>query len=211
MQVTLIRHTPSPDELCGEAAQICTGSAGDPIKALRGALSRGHESVAEHASVTFRIEGVSRVLLAQLTRHRHASFSVQSQRYCGAPNDLIVPESMVHPELVDEIIDAKRAVAVLMDKASDLGIPFEDRRFFSFAGAPTKFIMTTNAREMRHIFELRCCNKAQWEIRELADRMLAECRKVAPVLFEHAGAPCQQGRTCPEGAHSCGKPREVLP
>lgn len=69
--------------------------------------------------------------------------------------------------------------------------------------------MTANARKLRHIFELRCCNCAQWEIRELADRMLAECRKVAPVLFEHAGAPCQQGRSCPEGAYSCGKPRDA--
>lgn len=133
---------------------------------------------------------------------------MQSQRYCGAPLNAVVPESMVHPDLVDEIVEAKRAVAVLMDKAGDLGIPFEDRRFFSFAGAPTKLMMTANARELRHIFGLRCCNCAQWEIRQLADAMLAECRKVAPVLFEHAGAPCQQGRQCPEGAHNCGRPHE---
>lgn len=205
MNVTLIRFTPEPDKLCGEAAAICTGYTGDPIKALRGALESGHESVAEHASFTFRVEGVSRALLAQLTRHRVASYSVHSQRYCGANLDIVVPDSMACPELVDEIVDVRRAVEKFYDKAISLGKPAEDARYFTLQGGVTSLIVTMNARELRHFFSLRCCNRAQWEIRELARRMLAECSVVAPELFKDAGPGCLRG-PCPEGKRSCGKP-----
>ena len=205
MNVTLIRFTPEPDKLCGEAAAICTGYTGDPLKALRGALDSGHESVAEHASFTFRVEGVSRVLLAQLTRHRIASYSVQSQRYCGADLGLVLPDSMADPDLVDEIVEVRRAVEKLYDKAISLGKPAEDARYFTLQAGVTSLIVTMNARELRHFFSLRCCNRAQWEIRELAWRMLAECSVVAPELFKDAGPGCLRG-PCPEGKRSCGHP-----
>lgn len=208
MNVTLIRYTPEPDKLCGEAAAICTGYTGDPIKALRGALESGHESVAEHAGFTFRIEDVSRVLLAQLTRHRLASFSVQSQRYCGANLNVVVPDSMVCPELVDDIVEVRRAVEKLYTKAISLGKPAEDARYLTLQGGVTSLIVTMNARELRHFFSLRCCNRAQWEIRELSRRMLAECSVVAPELFKDAGPGCLRG-TCPEGKRSCGKPMKI--
>ena len=207
MNVTLIRFTPEPDKLCGEAAAICTGYTGDPIKALRGALESGHESVAEHAVFTFRIEDVSRSLLAQLTRHRLASYSVQSQRYCGANLDVVIPDSMACPELVDDIVEVRRAVGKLYDKAISLGKPAEDARYFTLQGGATSLIVTMNARELRHFFSLRCCNRAQWEIRELARRMMAECSVVAPALFENAGPGCLRG-PCPEGKRSCGRPYE---
>lgn len=203
MSVTLIRYTPEPDKLCGEAAAMCTGYTSDPLKALRGALESGHESVAEHACFTFRVEGVSRVLLAQLTRHRLASFSVQSQRYCGANLDIVLPFSLADAELVDEIVAARRAVERLYNKAVALGKPVEDARYFTFQAGVTSMIMTMNARELRHFFSLRCCNRAQWEIRDLAWRMLEEVRVVAPALFENAGPGCVRG-ACPEGKRSCG-------
>lgn len=205
MNVTLIRFTPEPDALCGEAAAICTGYTGDPIKALRGALDSGHESVAEHASFTFRVEGVSRVLLAQLTRHRVASYSVQSQRYCGADLGLVLPDSMAIGDMIDEIIEVKCAVKKLYNKAISLGTPQEDARYFTLQGGVTSLIVTMNARELRHFFSLRCCNRAQWEIRDLARRMLADCSVVAPELFKDAGPGCLRG-PCPEGKRSCGHP-----
>lgn len=205
MNVTLIRFTPEPDKLCGEAAAICTGYTGDPLKALRGALDSGHESVVEHASFTFRVEGVSRVLLAQLTRHRVASYSVQSQRYCGADLGLVLPDSMAIGDMIDEIIEVKCAVKKLYNKAISLGTPQEDARYFTLQGGVTSLIVTMNARELRHFFSLRCCNRAQWEIRELARRMLAECSVVAPELFKDAGPGCLRG-PCPEGKRSCGHP-----
>ena len=207
MNVTLIRYTPEPDKLCGEAAAICTGYTGDPLKALRGALESGHESVAEHAGFTFRIEDVSRVLLAQLTRHRLASFSVQSQRYCGISYNMAMPESVrnASSHVYDVFLDAVESSYKAYDWLIENGIPAEDARMVAPEGETTELVMTMNARELRHFFSLRCCNRAQWEIRELAWRMLKEVCVVAPELFENAGPGCLRG-ACPEGKRSCGKP-----
>lgn len=208
MIVRLKRYTHEPDLLCGEAAALCTGYTGDPLDALRGAMNRGHESVAEHATFTFHVSGVSRVLLAQLTRHRLASFSVQSQRYCGANLDVVIPDSMAHPDLVDDIVTARRVVEDLYAKAISLGAEEEDARFFTFQAGKTALMFTMNARELRLFFALRCCNRAQWEIRQLADEMLRLVKEVAPVLFKDAGPGCVRGR-CPEGSKYCGKPRKA--
>ena len=207
MNVTLIRYTPEPDKLCGEAAAICTGYTGDPLKALRGALESGHESVAEHAGFTFRIEDVSRVLLAQLTRHRLASFSVQSQRYCGIPYNAVVPESVTNApnHVFRRFVSAVESSHKAYDWLIENGIPAEDARMVAPEGEMTEFVMTMNARELRHFFSLRCCNRAQWEIRELAWRMLKEVYVVAPELFKDAGPGCLRG-PCPEGKRGCGHP-----
>lgn len=212
MNVRLISHTLEPDFVAGRAAAICVGGnihdAGACEKALKGALASGHESVVEHNAFTFLIEGVSRVLLAQLTRHRMAGYSVQSQRYCGADMDMVIPESVGRWELLDDIVKLRKDAKKLYDKAVDLGVPEEDARYFTMQGGKTRLIMTANARELRHIFALRCCNRAQWEIRELADMMLEECRQVAPVIFADAGCACMAGKPCPEGKRTCGKPRK---
>lgn len=209
MKVTLIKYTPDADGVCGLAAALCTGYKGDPAKALKGALASGHESVAEHNCFTFLIEDVSRVLLAQITRHRLASFSVQSQRYCGCdPNDLVIPQSIKDKRFAG-------SVTLMMDKVTDLyealiqeGVPEEDARFLVPQGVTCKLVMSANARELRHFFSLRCCNRAQWEIRELANEMLRQCKAVAPVLFADAGAGCVRG-ACPEGSKSCKKGRKA--
>lgn len=207
MDVKLIRYTTEAEALCGEAAAICTGYE-DESQALRGALGSGHESVIEHASFTFRVEGVSRALLAQITRHRLASFSVQSQRYV----DMSAMPYVVPPS-IDENYDLLEAYTDLMERiksfyrmAVDEGVPAEDARFALPNACCTQFIMTMNARELRHFFSLRCCNRAQWEIRELADRMLRLCKEAAPGMFENAGPGCVRGR-CPEGKRRCKKPR----
>lgn len=207
IQVDLVRHTIGADEVCGVAAALCTGYKGNPIRALRGAMASGHESVAEHAVFTFRVEGISRVTLAQLTRHRLMSFSVQSQRYCGADVDnVVIPESYAAHAFM-------RSVDALLMEAAELynamvydGIATEDARYILPQGITTTLMLTANARELRHFFALRCCNRAQWEIRELADMMLTKCKEAAPVLFEDAGAGCVRGK-CPEGSRSCGHPK----
>ena len=201
MKVTLMRHTAEPEMLAGWAAAMCYNGK-NPARSLKVAMDGGHESVLEHVTFTFEIEGVSRVLLAQLTRHRLASYSVQSQRYCGANLDLVVPDSMVRPELVDDIIEAKKAVEKLYKKATKLGVPDEDARYFTFQAGQTKLVMTMNARELRHFFALRCCTRAQWEIRHMARQMLALCQDVAPAIFADAGPGCVRG-SCPEGEKSC--------
>lgn len=208
MIVRLKSHTPCPQMICAEAAAVCTNFTGDPMQALRGAVRSGHESVLEHASFTFHVSGVSRVLLAQLTRHRLASYSVQSQRYCGTNFNLVIPDSMAIPELVDDIITARKVVEDLYAKATSLGVEEEDARYLTFQAGMTSLTFTMNARELRLFFALRCCNRAQWEIRQLADEMLRLVKEVAPVLFKDAGPGCVRGR-CPEDSKCCGKPRKA--
>lgn len=219
MNVKLIAHTPNPDFITGRAAAICVGGNLHDVeccaKALKGAMASGHLSVTEHASFTFLIEGISRATLAQLTRHRLASFSVESQRYVeNSGQPVVVPNDIAaDPELVAEYEALVGRAAMFYEDCIRKGIPSEDARFGFLQGGTTQLIMTMNARELLHFFEMRCCNRAQWEIRNLADRMLVECRAAAPMLFEHVGCACMQGKPCPEGKKSCGQPRtpgEVL-
>ena len=220
MNVTLSRHTLTPEELVALGARLCYSKTNllglqqkvaksDQEGFCRKVIGMGHESVLEHASFTFGVEGVSRVLLAQLTRHRLASFSVQSQRYCGANMELVIPDSMCIPELVDDIVAVRRAVEELYSKAVGFGVPEEDARYLTLQAGTTRLMVTMNVRELRRFFELRTCNRAQWEIRALADEMLRICKEVAPALFEDAGPGCVRGH-CPEGEKSCGKPRRGL-
>lgn len=205
MKVTLLRHTADPEVLTGMAAALCYN--GKNLDAARDrAMGSGHESVAEHCTFTFLVEGVSRVLLAQLTRHRLASYSVQSQRYCGVEPEWIVPPKI--KEKGFELTYLKRCDECY-DTFCDMvkcGVDDEDARYVIPQGVQCRLMVTMNVRELRHFFSLRCCNRAQWEIRALADEMLRLCREVAPVLFADAGPGCVLGN-CPEGAKSCGKPK----
>ncbi|MFA9379761.1 MAG: FAD-dependent thymidylate synthase, partial [Acetanaerobacterium sp.] len=183
-----------------------------------------------HASFTFGVEGVSRALLAQITRHRIASFSVQSQRYVrkSAFEYIIPPEIGAIPEAKEEYIRAMdeaaghydRLCAVLRQahtqrlvgegatpeaaekKAEKLAI--EDARFVLPNACDTRMVVTMNARSLHNFFRHRCCNRAQWEIRAVADEMLRLVIGVAPNLFAEAGPPCLTG-DCPEGKMSCGR------
>ena len=204
MKVSLVRVTADPELLAGEAAAMCYNGK-NPMRSLEVALEGGHESVLEHDSFTFLIEGISRVTLAQLTRHRLASFSVQSQRYVGANLDVVIPETMKKPELREDVLMVLEAVEHLYNKAIGLGVPAEDARYFTLQAGKTQQLMTMNVRELRHFLALRECSRAQWEIRELAHKIHAICEMAAPKLFRDAGPEC--ARTyCPEGKKSCGKP-----
>lgn len=206
MRVELISHTTDPARLCGEAAAVCTNSA-KPESSLRHSVEAGHESVLEHAVFTFRVEGLSRAALAQLTRHRLASFDVQSQRYVRIHGvDLVMPETIRSSDFYVEAGSLMEDVMNLYQRMVDAGIPAEDARYITPQAVPTVLVMTMNARELRHFFSLRCCNRAQWEIRGLADEMLTICRQVAPALFEGAGPGCVTGY-CKE-KKPCGRPRE---
>ncbi len=206
MRVELISHTADPARLCGEAAAVCTNSV-KPESSLRHSVEAGHESVLEHAVFTFRVEGLSRAALAQLTRHRLASFDVQSQRYVRIHGlDLVMPETIRSSDFYVEAGSLMEDVMNLYQRMVDAGIPAEDARYITPQAVPTVLVMTMNARELRHFFSLRCCNRAQWEIRHLADEMLTICRHVAPELFEGAGPGCVTGY-CKE-KKPCGHPRE---
>ena len=205
MKVMLMEAPAFAEELCGAAAAVCTNSDNNE-RSLRHAMDSGHTSVLEHASYTFRVEGLSRAALAQLTRHRLASFDVQSQRYVKLDNpELVIPETVRNSRYAAEVESTMRYVMNLYQRMVDDGIPCEDARYVTPQAVPTVLIMTMNARELLHFFSLRTCNRAQWEIRELADKVLKICKEVSPGIFKKAGPGCVTD-ICPE-KRSCGHPR----
>jgi thymidylate synthase (FAD) len=162
----------------------------------------GHASVIEHASFTFSIEDVSRVMTHQLVRHRIASYTQQSQRY--VKYDTL--EKYVTPQSIANNIEAKKVFDETLERISEtyqkllyMGISKEDARFILPNAAKTNIIVTMNARELRHFFNLRCCARAQWEIRMVAVEMLRQAKKAAPVLFEDCGPTCVELGWCAEG------------
>jgi len=227
-RVALVRHTADPEALTALGARLCyAGGDVDRLLSLieekdqkafvEKIMSMGHESVMEHVSFTFLIEGVSRVLLAQLTRHRIASFSVQSQRYVSYADGFgyIVPPAIraLGEEAVEEYEQQMAQMQSWYEgwqkKLGDAGEKSnEDARFVLPNACETRILMTMNARELRHFFSLRMCSRAQWEIRSMATAMFEECCRVAPAMFRDAGPGCLRG-ACPEGAKSCGRADQI--
>lgn len=243
MHVRLITHTPEPEKVVAAAAKLCYSPVGvDDIMAKMsdddaGAFIKklgvlGHESPIEHVTFTFGIEGVSRALLAQITRHRLASFSVQSQRYVrlddfkfvippevdadGASRELFLEAMKKQSE--EYLSIAKSLQEKHTNELIANGVPEkearrkaekmanEDARFVLPNACETKMVVTMNARSLMNFFKLRCCKRAQWEIRELANAMLELVQPVAPNLFMNAGPGCVATGKCTEGTMSCGKP-----
>lgn len=245
MKVVLISHTPDPEKLVATAAKLCYSSSTidtvydgltpDQIEKFLTLLADlGHESPIEHCSFTFGIEGVSRALLAQITRHRIASFSVQSQRYVKENNfDFVVPPAIkedkqllsVFSDCMNHAIDGYNKLAdILTEKyvleyikdgmdekkarttASKKAI--EDARFVLPNACDTQMMVTFNARSLLNFFKHRCCNRAQWEIKAVADQMLKLVIEVAPSIFSKAGPACRF-KPCPEGKMTCGQMNNV--
>lgn len=244
-KVTLLTYTPDPEITIASAAKLCYSPAS--IDTVRDGLdeqkaadfvdmlsSLGHESPTEHAYFTFGIEGVSRALLAQITRHRIASFSVQSQRYVTEKQFgyVLPPEIENCPEALEifkesmkrDQEDYDKITAVLKEKHIKDYIAegkdektaarmaekkaIEDARFVLPNACETKMIVTMNTRSLLNFFRHRCCTRAQWEIRDVANQMLALVSEVAPQLFKKAGPSCVAGH-CSEGKMSCGRVKEM--
>lgn len=224
MDVRLLYHTPDPERAVAAAARLCYAPVGAAElletmsdeavrRVLKTILTSGHLSTLEHASYTFAIDGVSRALTHQLVRHRLASYNQQSQRYVTYSDepDFIIPPSVASDSDALETFD--NATAAIFDayrSLLDAGIPAEDARYLLPNAMETKIVVTMNIRELLHFFELRCCRRAQWEIRELALRMLELAEKTAPYVFMDAGAACRRG-PCPEGKMTCGEPYPKAP
>ncbi len=243
--VKLITYTPNPEKIVASAAKLCYSKQGieglmdnlteEKTKSfIRMLMGMGHQSPIEHVSFTFGIEGVSRSFLAQMTRHRIASYSVQSQRYVPLnqmeyvvpPNIAQIPEALEiyneamektresyerlsrilkqkhEEEFLEEGMEPKKASSSAEKKA------IEDARFVLPNACETKMVVTMNARSLLNFFNLRCCTRAQWEIRDVAIMMLKEVKKVAPLLFMDAGPSCVRG-TCSEGRMSCQRALEM--
>ncbi len=231
LQVELLAHTPEPLSLIYAAFRQCYHagfvadmwprllageiSAEQQAEFVRKVVESGHVSPVEHVSFTFAAQGVSRALTHQLVRHRIASYSQQSQRYVdGSGFDYILPPAVArNPEAkarflrcIEEIGAAYREVKEALEAAGRGDKAKEDARFLLPQAAETRIVLTMNCRSLLNFFEHRCCTRAQWEIRALAEAMLAECRRVLPVVFASAGARCERLGFCPEGERfTCGR------
>ena len=246
MKITLLSYTPNPERVVAAAAKLCYAAnatasglyeglddqkAADFVEML---ASFGHESPIEHVSFTFGIEWVSRAFLAQITRHRIASFSVQSQRYVkkdgfayitppevlDSPEALSVYEEAMRADLaaynrLADILQEKHCAALLAEGKSEKEAKrmaekkaIEDARFVLPNACDTQMIITMNARSLYNFFRHRCCNRAQWEIRAAAEEMLRLVSEVAPTLFRNAGPSCYK-KGCSEGKMSCGQAAEM--
>lgn len=218
MKVNLLTHTPDPERAVAAASRQCYSKYSatkafseftpeDIRKQLAIILKNGHLSVLEHASFTFSIEGISRACSHQLVRHRIASYAQQSQRFVKLKEiEFVVPEKIAMDPSSNRIfIDALEACKGAYSKLVDAGMPPEDARYVLPNAAPTKIVVTMNARALMNFFELRCCLSAQWEIRRLADEMLRLVKEVAPIIFGNAGPFCITRKTCPEAKYDCPK------
>lgn len=218
MKVTLINYTSHPDETVAAAAKLCYSpvgaeklmenfSPGEAEKFLAQLLELGHLSPIEHISFTFAIEGVSRVLSHQLVRHRiGVAYSQKSQRYVKEKQfEYIMPPSIAKSPETRRIF--KEQMSKVQESYNELLkiVSAEDARYVLPNATETKLVVTYNGRSLHHFFQLRCCQRAQWEIRLLAELMLAEVRKVAPGVFKKAGATCTTQGICFEGDMSCGR------
>ena len=219
--VILIAHTPEAEKVVAMAAKICYAknvsikklqkkiNDDDVSTFITKLLESGHESPFEHVSFTFGIEGISRACSHQLVRHRMASFSQRSQRYCFEDGfNYIEPDDMNDEE--DKFFrDFMRHSKEVYSKLIDKGVKPEDARMVLPNACETKIIVTMNARELLHFFKLRCCKRAQKEIREVAFMMKNICRRVAPNIFQYAGPNCLKGY-CTEGENSCMKDNDNI-
>jgi len=193
MEVKLIAITnylegDTPEELLEHAGRVCyrSQSRGDPGKFLQARLREGHESLIEHASVTFEISGISRACSHQLVRHRLASYSQESQRYVDMsdPQFVIPPDIAANPRAMEVWNGVMDEIKAAYRELRGLGIRKENARFLLPNATATRIVMTANLREWRHIIKLRTDPAAQWEIRELAHRVLGILYQVAPSVFQ---------------------------
>lgn len=224
MNVELLYCTPDPERAIATAARLCYAPVGAaelmetmPPERVESVLSTimtgGHFSTLEHASFTFAIDGVSRALTHQLVRHRVASYNQQSQRYVKFKDGnvpYVTPPAVEEDDAKKAIFDeAMQATVDAYTKLVEAGIEAEDARYLLPNAAETKIVVTMNARELYHFFTVRCCNRAQWEIRDLAWKMLELVREKAPYVFLDAGPACVR-TGCTEGKMTCGEPYEKV-
>ncbi|ADL11694.1 FAD-dependent thymidylate synthase [Acetohalobium arabaticum] len=231
LNVKLINHTPEPERTAASAARLCYSPVGaeklvedmtdEEIEDLLNIiLGNGHYSTLEHVTFTFAIEGISRVTSHQLVRHRIASYSQQSQRYVREKDQFnyIIPDKIKDNEELTELFIENmkqqqklynKLTAGLMEDGYEEKEAIEAARYLLPNATETKIVVTMNARSLLHFFEVRCCNRAQREIREMANEMLNQVKDIAPIIFNNAGPTCVTEGRCAEGAMSCGRINEL--
>lgn len=219
LKVKLLAWTRNPEQNVVAAIRQCYSAVGavelkkktdeeTKKRLIKLVMDSGHTSTIEHASFTFAVEGISRVTEVQLVRHRiGTSFSIQSGRYVKRNEaGYKIPASIKNDKtLLKKFREHMDRTQKLYGELTEAGVTPEDARYCQPQSLQTKLVLTMNARALWHFFELRCCNRAQWEIRALASEMLKLVKKKAPLLFASAGPTCVSEKICWEGKMSCGR------
>jgi len=222
LKVKLISHTKDPERTIVAAIRQCYSalsgkelwekvSEDQKARLIKQIISSGHTSTIEHASFTFSIEGVSRALTHQLVRHRIASYSQKSQRYVKESDfEFVLPNKIDGDKQSKEVFfQALKNIQEAYTKLLECGIPAEDARMILPNACETKIFVTMNCRSLFNFFAERLCNRAQWEISNLAGEMLKECKKIAPNIFKYSGPSCVTEKICWQGKLNCGKPDKI--
>lgn len=221
MKVKLVAYTPEPEKTVALAGRMCYSNRGvdnladtltpaEVERMVKMLTEVGHLSPIEHVSFTFAVEGISRACSHQLVRHRIASYSQKSQRYVDETSfDYIVPPSIANNPEARELYT--RVINTIRESYTQLAemVPREDARYILPNATETKLVLSFNARSLYNFFSQRLCLRAQWEILEMAQLMLVEVMKVAPLLFSKAGPSCEVEGICWEGKKSCGRCEDV--
>jgi len=214
MKVELVAYTRPEKGDCADiverAAAVCYDSLPDGQHRIAKACARsGHMSVWEHINFTFHVKGVSRALLAQLSRHRHISLSVRSQRYCSEDGfDYVTPDSIRADPDARGIFDAfMQDIDAAYRDLQGAGIPNEDARALLPNGCVTELYMTANARALVEMARLRLCMRAQAEIRELFQELREAVRPACPLLAQMMVPKCEKYPSTPfcDEQKGCGR------
>lgn len=213
MKVTLTNVTYNPVDAIEAAACNCYDSEPTGGKIMKSCYKSGHHSVLEFADFTFHIEGVSRALLAQLTRHRHCSFAVRSQRYCSEDGfNYVIPHTIENnSKACERYIRSMQYIQEEYEKLQELGIANEDARYILPNACETILEVKMNGRELIHVMNERLCSRAQWEIREMCLMMKAQvkdyndqCAMYSEFLVPKCEKYGKDYAFCPEHK-SCGR------
>ena len=222
-KVKLIDYTNNPERNIAIASRMCYSdknfeelsnnlSEEEIEEQVKKILDLGHYSTLEHTFFMFSIK-TDRVSSHQLVRQRiGVGYSQRSQRFVDESDfDYITPNSIKENEEAEDLFKDAMSYGneVYRKLINQYDIPKESARYV-LPTIKTNIIASYNARSLYHLFKLRCCRRAQKEIREIADSMLKQVREVAPVLFSNAGPDCVRKGRCTEGDMSCGQPRDDL-
>lgn len=178
MEVKVMSATQNPIDVISLAAGTSYGKDNVSLARIESCVKHEHTSVLEHASITFRIDGVSRILTHQLVRHRLASFVQESQRYCKY-TDLsdrddwyVIPDKIAQDKQQSQVFEkAMKVSAITYELFLKSGVRAEDARYLLPNATKTSITMTMNVREFFSFLNLRLSTHAQKEIRDLAQAM----------------------------------------
>jgi thymidylate synthase (FAD) len=203
VKVELYSHS-QDEKVCGQAAAFCRGIDNPDDeqidKSLKHAVDAGHESVVEFCHIVFKITGVSRAMTHQMVRHRLFSFAQISQRHSNPKGYVIPPSIQNNPDILKKYNIGMEYLSILYNDLLSNGVEPEDARFVLPNASETGLFVGGNARQWMHFFNERYCQRAQWEIREVARQCLIICKQLYPKIFTKTWPPCS---TCPE---PCGNP-----